>query len=256
MTRYKIALDDGHGMETPGKRTPKFSDGTFMHENEFNSAVVDKLDKILRYNGFETVLVAPTDKDTPLRQRTTLANSENVDFYMSVHANAYKGAWGNWGGISIFHYPGSTESEKAAKIIYKHAIKGTKLNVRGVKTANFHALRETHMPAALIECAFMDNKQEARLLMSDEYRDECAVEIARGICEYFGVDYKEAGGESLGNLEKWQEQLGKDSLKNLNRKTDSNGDKLVNSPDDWAEKLNQNVPMWLFWTMIDRITNK
>lgn len=66
-----IALCDGHGMETAGKRTPMFSDGTFMRENEFNRAVVALLDVHLKRCGFRTLIVAPTDIDTPLRTRTS-----------------------------------------------------------------------------------------------------------------------------------------------------------------------------------------
>ncbi len=50
---YTIALDDGHGMETAGKRTPKFNDGTFMRENEFNRAVVNYLNVELKRCGFK-----------------------------------------------------------------------------------------------------------------------------------------------------------------------------------------------------------
>lgn len=184
-----IALDDGHGADTPGKRTPKFEDGSFMHENEFNSAVVTILDEILMHNGFNTLLVAPTHEDTPLNERTKLANEKMADFYLSVHANAYTGEWNDAHGISIFHYTGSVEGKKAATIIYKYALQGTNLKGRGIKTGNFHVLRETYMPAVLIECGFLDNKEEAKLLMSNEYRNECAIEIGKGICEYFGVEF-------------------------------------------------------------------
>lgn len=185
-----IALDDGHGMETAGKRTPPLPDGTVMRENEFNRAVVAKLDTHLRRCGFRTLLVAPGDNDVPLKARTDAANAAKADLYVSVHANAIgAGGWNNARGIETFHYPGSINGEKAAKIIHRHLIGGTKLPDRGVKTANFHVLRETKMPAVLVECGFMTNLDDARLLLSDAYRAECAEELARGICEYFGVPY-------------------------------------------------------------------
>lgn len=198
LKKYLIALDDGHGMETSGKRTPLFEDGTFMYENDFNKAVIEKLDKLLKHNGFDTLLVAPTDEDTPLKERTDLANKMKADFYFSCHANAYKGVWGDWGGQDTFYYGTDTyyskESKRAAEIIHKHLIQGTKLRDRGVNKANFHVLRETNMPSVLSEMAFMDNKDEARLLMSDEYRKECGIEVAKGICEYFGVKFELPSG--------------------------------------------------------------
>lgn len=186
----KIALCDGHGMETIGKRTPLFPDGSFMHENEFNRAVVAKLDVHLKRCGFETLLVAPTDQDTPLHVRTSAANLAKCDFYLSVHANATGGGeWNSVRGIETFIYPGSTMSRKPAEIIQRHLVAGTALPNRGVKEANFQVLRETKMPAALVECAFMTNHLDAALLLTETYREECAVELAKAMCEIFNVKY-------------------------------------------------------------------
>lgn len=178
-------------METPGKRTPKFPDGSFMLENEFNKAVAFLLQEHLKRCGFDTILVAPTDKDISLKQRIDLANSKKADFYISIHANAFNGKWGNANGIETYHHPNSVESKKAAKLIHAYLMQGTTMRDRGVKSANFYVLRETKMPAVLVECGFMDNLREAKLLMSDAYRAECAEEIAKGICKYFNVEYIE-----------------------------------------------------------------
>lgn len=197
-----VALCDGHGMlkgfETKGKRTPEFpaesglksETGNFMFENEFNRAVVKYLDIELKRCGFKTLLVAPTDADTPLPDRVKLANDAKVDFYLSVHANALLGEWGTHGGIETFAY-NSTKSQAAAKIIHKQLLQGTPLRDRGVKDgSHLYVLKNTTMPAVLVECAFMDNLGEAKLLLLDSYRRECATELAKGVCEYFGVAYK------------------------------------------------------------------
>lgn len=198
-----IAIDDGHGMSTPGKRTPIFQDGTvspetgkpYMHENEFNRAVASLLAQHLIRCGFRILMVAPGDDDVPLRTRTDTANNASADFYISIHANALSGSWGNANGIETYHYPNSREGERAARAIHAQMLQGTRLKDRGVKTANFHVLRESRMTAVLVECAFMDNLQEAKLLLSHAYRSECAKEIAKGICEYFGVQYIEDSGD-------------------------------------------------------------
>jgi N-acetylmuramoyl-L-alanine amidase len=191
-----IAIDDGHGMETTGKRTPIFSNGSFMHENAFNNAVIQLLKINLERCGFKTLVVAPGDNDIPLKTRTDAANNLKADFYQSVHANAMTGTWQDAAGIETFHNPGSVEGEKAAKIIHKYLLQGTALKDRGVKTANFHVLRETHMPSVLCECGFMDNIHDAQLLLTSAYRQECADEIAKGICEYFGMAYVPKPAES------------------------------------------------------------
>jgi len=185
-----IAIDDGHGMTTPGKRTPFFPNSTrFMHENEFNKIVAQYLKENLERCGFKTLMVAPGDDDVPLKTRTDRANHANAAIYISIHANALNGIWGRQQGISTHHFPKSVSGRKLAETIHKYMIQGTQQKNRGIKEDNFHVLRETNMPAVLVECAFMDNLREAGLLLTDEFRRECADEMCKGICEYFGVKY-------------------------------------------------------------------
>lgn len=185
-----ICIDDGHGMTTSGKRTPFFPrTKKFMHENEFNRAVADLLKVKLQNCGFFTLMVAQGDADVPLKTRTDTANNANADFYISIHANAKNGIWGNQQGISTHCYPGSVLGKAAAVFIHKHMIQGTQQKDRGIVESNFYVLRETKMPAVLVECAFMDNLREAGLLLSDAFREECADEMCKGICEFFDVPH-------------------------------------------------------------------
>ncbi|WP_181347998.1 N-acetylmuramoyl-L-alanine amidase [Thalassobacillus sp. CUG 92003] len=190
-----IALDDGHGMNTAGKRTPHIPEiGRAIKENEFNKAVVNFLKQELERNGFQTLLVAPTDADTPLTTRTNLANSRNADAYIAIHYNAYDGSFSapNPNGNEIYVYPGHTNraAGNLAASIGKYLRQGTSQNWRGVKEADFHVLRETQMIAILSENGFMDNKREALLMISEDFQKEVAVEHAKGICEYYGVAYQ------------------------------------------------------------------
>ncbi|QPK89714.1 N-acetylmuramoyl-L-alanine amidase [Bacillus velezensis] len=196
MGKKLIALDDGHGMQTPGKRSPilpsgkKSETGNFMHENEFNRAVVKYLDAELKRNGFSTLLVAPTDADTPLSTRTNTANAKGADIYISIHANANTGQFGNWGGIETYTYPNG-ESRKLGNIVHKHMLKGSPLQDRKVRDGSgLWVIRKTRMPAILVECGFMDSHKDIEYLLSDAYRRECAREICQGVCEYYGVNYK------------------------------------------------------------------
>lgn len=190
-----IALDDGHGMETAGKRTPFIKSlGRFVHENEFNRAAVKFLDAELRRIGFKTLLVAPTDADTPLKDRVALANSKGADAYCSIHYDAMDGKFDGPGkdpeGITIFHHPNSTEGKKLANAVSEYLKQGTKQQDRGVKTRdNLHVLTASKMPAILTENGFMDNEREALLMVDVAFQKEVAREHAQGICEYFGVKY-------------------------------------------------------------------
>jgi len=194
---YKVALDDGHGLETAGKRTPAFPDtGLVIRENEFNHATKLKLFEVLARCGIMYVDVAPGQVDVPLDDRVRVANDAKADIYVSIHFNAYNGVWESTkGGIETFHYTNSVKGRPLAEAIHKHLIKGTKMPDRGVKEANFHVLKYTTMPAVLCECGFMDVLEQADLMDDEAYQWECAEEIGQGICEYFGAEYIPPGDD-------------------------------------------------------------
>lgn len=174
----KIMLDAGHGPNTIGKRTP---DGK-MKEFEFNEAVAQFVKNEL--TGFELIIMNCHDKkrDVPLKERTTLANKMGVDAFISIHANAYGTTWNNASGIETFTYTNPSEqSVILAKLIQNPLCSITGRSNRGVKKADFAVVRDTRMPAVLVECGFMTNKHEAILLQSIEYRRRCAKAIAFAI---------------------------------------------------------------------------
>ena len=198
--KYVVYLDDGHGAETPGKRTPRFPDGHIMHENAFNAAVVRQLAAILTAHGLTVILTSPETSDTPLVTRIRRANLHHAalmkqesfrSVLVSVHANAAgSGSTFNGGqGVEVFYYEGRFRKESAilAADVHREIIKGTPQTDRGVKTANFYMIRQPAMPSILIEGAFMTNRHEAELLESDAFRQECARVIAAGVCRYFGI---------------------------------------------------------------------
>lgn len=188
-----IAIDPGHGINTPGKRTPLFEDGSYMKENEFNRAVADYLDTALHRNGFRTLIVAPEMEDIPLETRVQRANEGEADCYISIHANASGESWSDANGIETYLYAtigDSSSTYSLAEEIQRELIKKTGLRDRGVKKADFYVLRKTWMPAVLIECGFMTNRKEAVLLKSENYRKTCAEAICKGICSHYNIKYK------------------------------------------------------------------
>jgi N-acetylmuramoyl-L-alanine amidase len=194
-----IALDNGHGIRTPGKRTPKWTDGTksiytkndFMHEWEFNRGVVKRLKVELERNGFRVLEVSPTDIDTSIIRRTRAANLAKADIYVSVHANALGNVWNEKvNGIETLT-SGKGESLALGKILQKHMVWASGLRDRGMKDGSWlGVVKGTHMPAVLVECGFMDNPAEAKMLNMSEYRQQMAVALCKGICEYYNVVYK------------------------------------------------------------------
>ncbi|MEI4770436.1 N-acetylmuramoyl-L-alanine amidase [Psychrobacillus sp. FJAT-51614] len=177
----KIMLDAGHGPDTIGKRTP---DGK-MKEFEFNAAVVGFLKKELEDCGLIVLVSHLGNLDVALHERTTLANKLGVDVFISIHANAFGTTWNNTSGIETFTYTRPSEQSKLlAKYIQDSLCSLSKGKNRGVKQADFAVLRDTKMPAVLVECGFMTNKIEATLLQSRLYRILCAKAIAFAILRW------------------------------------------------------------------------
>src|SRR5690625_3062872 len=183
-----IAIDAGHGLNTAGKRTP---DGE--REWSFNSVVAQSIiDNLRNYKGVRTVrLDDPSGKrDVPLRERTNKANNANADILISCHHNANTGKWGNWTGTETYHYPGSTKGQQLAQKIHPHVVKAYGLRDRGIKSANFHMLRESRMPAILIEGGFMDSTIDIKKLRDNKVLNRAGKNIADAIARYFNLRKK------------------------------------------------------------------
>lgn len=190
-----IVLDDGHGMGTAGKRTPYIAElGRQIKENEFNREVVKYLNAELKRCGFKTLLTAPTDADTPLATRVAIANNAKADLLISIHFNALDGIFHGDSkdpqGFSAHVQSTLYDSAKFARIALKHLAGGTKQQNRGVVQQNLYMTRETKMPAVLFELGFMDHKREAMLMINVAFQKECAVELAKAVCEFYRVAYK------------------------------------------------------------------
>lgn len=174
----KIMIDAGHGPNTSGKRSP---DGR-IREFHFNAAVAGEVKKRLMLDGHSVFFSHQQDKDVPLHERTALANRLGADLFVSIHANAFGSFFNDTNGIETFTYTKpSTASSKFAASIQQALVMSTHRKNRGVKKADFAVLRDTRMPAVLIECGFMTHREEAELLKMETYRKRCASAIAFGI---------------------------------------------------------------------------
>ena len=199
--KYIFLLSAGHGPNTAGKRSP---DGS-LREFQFNHATVQYLATELKtYENVEIEFVYSPNTDTPLIQRTNAANKvyakhikdikagKTKVIYLSVHANAFgSGGWNSASGIETFVYKSKpAEAYKLAQDVQREMIKATGRKDRGVKTADFHEIRETDMTAILVECEFMTHKESNELLKSASYRQKCATAIAKGAANTFGLKKK------------------------------------------------------------------
>jgi N-acetylmuramoyl-L-alanine amidase len=212
---YLVLVDRGHaGLKkdqtanpggTPGKETPFIQSlGRKIQEEEFNEPTKNFLIEELKRCGAHVVDVSGGERDTPLKERTDYANKiywqycakygrDNVvAIFISIHFNAFDGTFAgrNPSGFSVHVYPGSATGKKLGNAILKELKNGTKQINRGLVEQDLHIVRETVMPAALSENGFMDNPEEANLMLNKGFQKEVAIEHAKGICNYFGIPYK------------------------------------------------------------------
>lgn len=185
----KICFDSGHGKDTPGKRSPNDE-----REWVFNDKVVDAAMLFLaKYENVQMLRVDDSSGkvDIPLQTRTNKANNWNADVYISCHHNALIGKWGEHGGVETFIHPQTPkETKDIAKILHANVVRAMGLQDRGLKTADFHVLRETKMNAVLIEGGFMDSRIDIKSMRDDKKLKAQGEAVARGVAEYYNLKLK------------------------------------------------------------------
>lgn len=194
-----IAIGAGHGINTPGKRTPAGE-----REWSFNNKVVSAAINYL--GGYENASIVRLDDptgntDVPLTTRTNKANNANADILVSYHHNANTGQWGTWTGTETYHYPGSSSGNTLARAIHPSIVTAMGLRDRGVKSANFHMLRESNMPSILIEGGFMDSTIDIVKMRNNGVMDNTGKALADSIASYLGLVKKDGGGTGQGYVE-------------------------------------------------------
>ena len=176
----KVFLDPGHGGGDPG------AIGNGLQEKDINLSVSLKIGEILKRNNIDVEYSRTTDIFVNLTPRANMANGSNADIFVSIHCNSFSDPSAH--GLETFGYIGSVKGAQLAKSIQDSLVRD-KLYTRnrGVKTANFSVLRNTKMPAALVELAFISNAQDADILRTKQ--DELALAIAKGILNYLNIQY-------------------------------------------------------------------
>lgn len=177
-------LDNGHGVNTPGKRSPKWKDGSQLFEFEFNRDIVKRIAKGLDSLAIPYKILVPEEIDIPLRERVRRANAIKDSILISIHANAGGGT-----GFEIFTSPGKTQSDSIATVFCQECKKEfpefkmrfDKSDGDPDKEADFYVLIKTKGPAILTENLFMDTESDCKFLMSEQGRQRIAEYHIRAI---------------------------------------------------------------------------
>lgn len=190
-----VILDNGHGVNTPGKCSP---DKTLL-EYLWAREIVDRLIVELGKHNIEAVKLVPETNDISLRERVRRANKIYKDnsrkaILISIHCNA-AGADGKWhsaNGWSVFvAQNASSNSKRLARCLYEQAEKNGLKGNRSVPKEKYWVqslamCRDTNCPAVLTENMFQDNKEDVALLLSEDGKNRIVQVHTAGILNYLG----------------------------------------------------------------------
>lgn len=204
-----VILDNGHGRNTPGKRSPVWGDMAQLMEWEFNRSIVERVALSLGRLKVDCTLLVPEDEDISITERIKRTNSlargakeeGRQAVLVSVHANASPDALNPGRGWECWTSKGNTRSDQLASMFYGAA--GVYLGRYPLRkdmadgdadkeTDAFSLLSRTICPAVLTENLFMDNPDECRFILSEQGRNLITRVHVEGVVEYnrqFGTNH-------------------------------------------------------------------
>jgi len=166
---------------SPSLQQENIGAGNYGTEENRMNLIADTVVQLLQFNHFEVYRNSPA---MTLQQAVADSNSKGVDIHFAIHSNAFNGTVR---GSEIFYV--SKNGQKLASCVYKYIEPLTPTADRGVKYhASLYELNKTNAVASLIEVAFHDNPEDALFIMNNI--QQLAEAIAKGICDYFRVEFK------------------------------------------------------------------
>lgn len=180
LTGRTVALDAGHG----GIHSGAVYEGVW--EKNLTLAITLRVAQLLEDRGCRVVLTRAGDQTVDLYERCDIANAHGADIFVSIHANASVTS-ARFQGTYTYSYPGSARGEDLAQALQNATVASAGSVDRGILTANFVVLRETRMPAALVETGFMTCHEELMRLCDPDYQEKLAQGIAQGVEDYFRI---------------------------------------------------------------------
>ena len=189
----KILIDNGHGSNTKGKRSPDGRLMEYAYTREIAEMVVCELKKM----GIDAERIVREESDVPLAERCRRVNEYKASeaILVSIHCNAAgNGAeWMSARGWEAWTSVGQTKADKLATCLYNAAeLAGFKIRKDETdgdpdKEGHLYILKHTKCPAVLTENLFQDNKEDVDYLLSENGKKSIVELHVNGICEYLGV---------------------------------------------------------------------
>ncbi len=179
LSRKKIVIDAGHGGYDPGAIGARG-----VKEKWVNYQIATKVKDLLKSKGYNTIMTRASDQYISLAKRAELANGIDADIFISIHSNFNPRVTAQ-GTATYAHWNATKDNWALAWYVQSELIKKVSLQNNGLKAANFAVLRETQMPAILIETAFLSNPAEEKLLKTDIFQQKVAEGIVEGLEKYY-----------------------------------------------------------------------
>lgn len=179
---HVIVIDPGHGGIDGGC---VFGD---IVEKDINREIAWSVVKRLRDMGYQVILARQGDDFVDKMDRVEKANKENAILYISIHQNSCE--YSSVSGIETWYdeNDGTGDSKRLAQCVQQETVKTTGAAARElVADTELCVLNKSNMPACLIETGFLSNKQERDKLCTEEYREQVAEGIVRGIELYLNT---------------------------------------------------------------------
>lgn len=181
-----IVIDAGHGGWDPGKVSKE------IKEKDLNLDIAIILKDYLEQSGASVSITRLDDsaldknKRQDLKKRLELANKDNVDLFISIHQNSFPQE--NVKGAQVFYYNKSEKGKILANNIQKRLQQVVDINNNRIAKENstYYLLKNTKIPSVIVECGFLSNSTENKLLQNHNYQKRVAWALYMGIQDYFG----------------------------------------------------------------------
>lgn len=178
-----VVVDAGHGGKDPGKIGVND-----VLEKDLNLAIAKRVQVGLEKEGIQVVMTRKEDvseesKLGDMKKRVELINEIHPAITVSIHQNSYSDP--SVRGAQVFYFTHSKASEEAASVMQEMLRAYDSENTRQIKAnAIFYMLKKTEVPTIIVECGFLSNPTEAEKLTSEEYQQQMADAICKGIIKW------------------------------------------------------------------------
>ncbi|MBE9076066.1 N-acetylmuramoyl-L-alanine amidase [Romeria aff. gracilis LEGE 07310] len=172
-----VVIDPGHGGRDPGA----VGIGGLQEKQVVNDISYQVADN-LRQAGVNVVLTRDSDYELELEDRVQIAERANANLFVSIHANAISLSRPDVNGLETYY--ASSLGQRLAQAIHSTVLQTMGMRDRGVRQARFYVIRNTSMPATLVETGFVTGAEDQPNLRDPAWRSRMAAAIAQGILLY------------------------------------------------------------------------